>query len=171
MLAPCQEFGQQRLSYGGLVTCQHRLCSTSLASACCVAWSLLMQLQPVIQGLGDQAGLVVAAIYSKICRRFASAAPHLRAKLQHKKLVALKERGSPPACLAECAKEGVEQRKEEWPHARAPTIESVAALMQIFLALDIFAKGRGCLSHPGGTLDLQHAPGAQSREQLIQHGS
>ena len=31
-----------------IVTCQHRLCSTLLASACCVAWSLLLQLQHVI---------------------------------------------------------------------------------------------------------------------------
>lgn len=91
-------------------------------------------------GLENQAGMVVAAFESETWRTFASAAPHLRAQLQHKKLVTLTERGSPPACLAECAKEGVEQRKGEWPHTRAPTIESVAALMQNFLALDVFAK-------------------------------
>ena len=91
-------------------------------------------------GLKNQAGMVVAAFKSGNCRTLASAAPHLRAQLQHKKLVTLTERGSPPACFAECAEEGVEQRKGEWPHTRAPTVESVAALMQYFLALDVFAK-------------------------------
>ena len=85
--------------------------------------------------------MVVAAFDSENCRKLASVASHLRAQLQHKKLVTLTEWSSAPACLAECAKEGVEQCKGEWPHMRAPTIESVAALMQVFLALDIFAKG------------------------------
>ena len=91
-------------------------------------------------GLASQAGMVIAAIDSENCRSLASAAPHLRAQLQHKELVTLTKRGSPPACFAECAEEGVEQRKGEWPHTRAPTIESVAALMQLFLARDVFAK-------------------------------
>ena len=91
-------------------------------------------------GLGSQAGIIFAAFDSENWMTFASAAPHLCAQLQHKKLVTLTDRGSPPACLAECAKEEVEQRKGEWPHTRAPTIESVAALMQNFQAPDVLAK-------------------------------
>ncbi len=67
------------------------------------------------------------------------AATHLCAQLQHEELVTLTDSVSVQACLAEAAKEGVEQRKGQRPHRRAPTVESGAVLMQLCLAIDMSA--------------------------------
>ena len=69
-------------------------------------------------------------------------APHLCAQLQYKVPVPLAASGSVQACLAESAKEGVQQGKGQWPLRRAPAVQFVAIFMQICLLPAIAGKCR-----------------------------